>query len=302
MAAATQQQQKPKSTSRVAKTLGAMLGGVFEACALQPLDVVKTRLQIGGADATLRSVTTNMLKQEGMASFYKGLTPFVTHLVTKYSVRWYFNEFYRGLLRSKDGTVSVAGGFAAGLGAGMTEAVLIVTPFEVVKTRLQAQKGLDVSKLKYRGPVHCARTVVAEEGVTALWKGNTPTMVRQGWNQLFLFGTYDMMKKGLFGLEREDPISAHQSAFLGMVAGALGPLTNNPFDVAKTRMMAQTETGTARKYTNLVQCILTIYREEGFTPLMRGCMMRIARVAPGMAITFTVVEKVTGLFAEKGWD
>ena len=35
--------------------------------------------------------------------------------------------------------------------AGVTEAIVIVTPFEVVKIRLQQQKGMDVSQLKYRG-------------------------------------------------------------------------------------------------------------------------------------------------------
>lgn len=38
----------------------------------------------------------------------------------------------------------------AGLGAGVSEAVLIVTPFEVVKTRLQQQKGTDRALLKYK--------------------------------------------------------------------------------------------------------------------------------------------------------
>jgi len=47
-------------------------------------------------------------------------------------------------------------------------------------------------------------------------------MVRQGWNQLFLFGSYDLMKKSFFGLEREDPIEGWQSTTIGLVAGALG--------------------------------------------------------------------------------
>jgi solute carrier family 25 citrate transporter 1 len=293
MATSTKKKEAPKW----AKTVGAMAGGAMEAVCLQPLDVVKTRLQLGGAQATLASTARNMLHQEGALSFYKGLTPFVTHLVTKYSVRWYFNEFFRGLLQNEKGEVSRVGGFAAGLGAGITEAVLIVTPFEVIKTRLQQQKGTDKASLKYKGPVHCAMTVVREEGVTALWKGNTPTMVRQGWNQFFLFGTYDIMKQAFFGLGRNDPISSHQSLFIGIVAGALGPLTNNPFDVAKTRMMAQREVGSARKYTGMFQCIATIFKEEGFLPLMRGCGMRIARVAPGMGITFTVVEKFSQYFS-----
>eukprot|EP00299_Pterocystis_sp_00344_P012629 c608_g1_i1.p1 GENE.c608_g1_i1~~c608_g1_i1.p1 ORF type:complete len:293 (-),score=51.04 c608_g1_i1:61-939(-) len=290
-------QQKKKEPARWVKTVGAMAGGAVEAVCLQPLDVVKTRLQLGGAQATLGSTARGMLQQEGVLSFYKGLTPFVTHLVTKYSVRWYFNDFFRGLLKDKNGKVSNVGGFAAGLGAGMTEAVLIVTPFEVLKTRLQQQKGTDKATLKYKGPIDCAVKIVREEGVTALWKGNTPTMVRQGWNQFFLFGTYDIMKKSIYGLEREDPISPHQSLILGVVAGALGPLTNNPFDVAKTRMMAQAEVGAARKYTGMFQCIGKIFREEGALPLMRGCGMRIARVAPGMGITFTVVEAFSEYFS-----
>lgn len=38
---------------------------------------------------------------------------------------------------------------AAGFAAGITEALVIVTPFEVVKIRLQQQKGLAYNQLKY---------------------------------------------------------------------------------------------------------------------------------------------------------
>eukprot|EP01062_Namystynia_karyoxenos_P079364 TRINITY_DN8350_c2_g1_i1.p1 TRINITY_DN8350_c2_g1~~TRINITY_DN8350_c2_g1_i1.p1 ORF type:complete len:339 (+),score=108.45 TRINITY_DN8350_c2_g1_i1:99-1019(+) len=272
------------------KTYAAMFGGVCEACSLQPLDVLKTRLQLQGKGASLGQLASTMYRTEGVRSFYKGLSPFCTHLVLKYAVRWKFNEIYRGLFKGPDGKVGTLGTFAAGLGAGVTEAVLIVTPFEVIKTRLQQQKGTDLSQLKYHGPVHCARTIIREEGVGSLWKGNVPCMFRQGWNQLFLFGTYDKLKEIVLGLDRDAPISKHQSLGLGIIAGALGPLTNNPFDVAKTRLQGQKEVGSARKYTGLVQCIGMIYREEGFVPLMRGCVMRMARVAPGMGITFTVVE------------
>ena len=85
-----------------------------------------------------------------------------------------------------------------------------------------------------------------------------------------------------------------QALSIGVVAGALGPLFNNPIDVAKTRLMAQGP-GQAR-YSGMINCITTVWREEGAKSLMRGCMMRIARVAPGMGITFTVVEKFTALF------
>jgi len=178
---------------------------------------------------------------------------------------------------------------------------LIVTPFEVIKTRLQKQKGLDKTLLKYKGPIHCAQTMLFEEGPLALWKGNVPTMLRQGINQLFLFGPYDSLKYTLYGLDRDQVASPRQAFTLGLIVGALGPIFNNPVDVCKTRLMAQetpktfsaSEPPPKQKYTGTIQCIATIYREEGAKSLMRGCMMRVLRVAPGMAITFTAVEKVT---------
>mmetsp|Transcript_14182 Transcript_14182/g.40300 ORF Transcript_14182/g.40300 Transcript_14182/m.40300 type:complete len:304 (-) Transcript_14182:773-1684(-) len=280
---------------RWVKTSGAMVGGVVEACMLQPLDVLKTRIQLEGNG--LGKTASTMFRNEGPRSFYKGLTPFVTHLVTKYSVRWYFNEFYREFFRDeKTGKVSTFGGFAAGLGSGLTEAVLIVTPFEVVKIRLQKQKGS--TNLHYHGPVDCVQKIVRNEGVRALWKGNLPTMARQGINQLLLFGSYDYLKKGVFNLERNDPISSHQSLVIGIIAGALGPLCNNPFDVAKTRLMAQeTQAGQTPRYRGTIHCISSIWREEGARALMSGCMMRIIRVAPGMGITFVCVEKVSSILA-----
>lgn len=84
---------------------------------------------------------------------------------------------------------------------------------------------------------------------------------------------------------------------IGVIAGGMGPLFNNPIDVVKTRLMAQqTIPGMQPKYTGLVQCLTSVYREEGPRALMRGCMMRIVRVAPGMGITFTVVEKFSQWF------
>jgi len=286
-----------RAPSMTVKTVGAMIGGALEACCLQPLDVLKTRLQLGGAKATLTNTTVAMFKQEGPRAFYKGLTPFVVHLVTKYSVRWHFNEFYRGLFADKNGKVSMMGGLAAGMGSGITEAVLIVTPFEVVKIRLQKQKGVDKSKLQYTSPVDCVQKIVRQEGVTALWKGNIPTMTRQGINQLFLFGAYDYLKLAVFGLQRDAVAQPQQALALGIIAGALGPLFNNPIDVAKTRLMAEESiAGVAPKYTGMIQCIMVVGREEGLQSLMRGCMMRIARVAPGMGLTFVVVEKFSELF------
>lgn len=45
----------------------------------------------------------------------------------------------------------------------MTEALVIVTPFEVVKIKLQQQKGLSMDNMKYKGTLHCGSTILKEQ-------------------------------------------------------------------------------------------------------------------------------------------
>lgn len=74
----------------------------------------------------------------------------------------------------------------AGLAAGVTEAVAVVTPMEVIKIRLQAQHHSMADPLdipKYRNAAHALYTVLKEEGVGALYRGISLTALRQGMLQ-----------------------------------------------------------------------------------------------------------------------
>jgi Mitochondrial carrier protein len=53
----------------------------------------------------------------------------------------------------QDGKLNNSRRMAAGFAAGVTEALMIVTPFEVVKIRLQQQQGSNKAALLYK--VHC---------------------------------------------------------------------------------------------------------------------------------------------------
>ena len=74
----------------------------------------------------------------------------------------------------------------AGLGAGTTEAVVVVTPMEVVKIRLQAQQHSLADPLeapRYRNAGHAVYAIVREEGFSALYRGVSLTALRQATNQ-----------------------------------------------------------------------------------------------------------------------
>jgi len=82
--------------------------------------------------------------------------------------------------------------FLAGLMSGLTEAVLVVTPAEVCKIRMQGQyhsmvNPEELAKRKYKNVFQTAVVIVREEGLGALYKGIVPTMLRQGCNQAVNF-------------------------------------------------------------------------------------------------------------------
>lgn len=61
----------------------------------------------------------------------------------------------------------------AGLGAGVTEAVAVVGPMEVIKIRLQAQHHSMTDPLdipKYRNAAHALYVIIREEGVKTLYR------------------------------------------------------------------------------------------------------------------------------------
>jgi len=236
-----------------------------------------------------------IVAEEGVGALYKGLTPFITHLTLKYALRFGGFEQIRVFLNGGKTTASSPmQNFSAGLAIGCIEATLIVTPFEVIKTRLQKQKGKE--NLKYKGPIDVVIKVAREEGIRRLWSGNIPTVIRQGSNQAFNFMSMALLNEYLWGKTQGDgkTLEVWKTLLNGLLAGAVGPCFNAPVDVIKTRMMAQTYApGEEIKYKGWFQAGRLIAQEEGPKALWKGIIPRLTRLAPGQAITWTVVMRVT---------
>ncbi|KAL7530081.1 hypothetical protein ACHAWF_003235 [Thalassiosira exigua] len=283
-----------------------------------------------------------IVSREGFAALYKGLTAVYTGIVPKMAIRFLSFEHYRDVLRGwharyygddSGGGVDLGGGtaapppqaatFFAGLLSGLTEAVLVVTPAEVCKIRMQSQYHSLVdptrqTHAKYRNVVQTAALVAKEEGIGALYKGVVPTMLRQGCNQAVNFTAYGYAKRkvlawkrrradeegGLVGVRggEDDVQLAHwQTLTLGGMSGGLGPLVNNPLDVVKTRMQKQViHEGKEPKYKGLLQSCVVIAKEEGTPALWKGITPRLMRIMPGQAITFMTYEAVSARLERYG--
>ncbi|KAK4800728.1 hypothetical protein SAY86_021215 [Trapa natans] len=301
-------ERKPSRDNRTIppymKAVSGSLGGTMEACCLQPIDVIKTRLQLDktGAYKGIVHCGTTVARTEGVRALWKGLTPFATHLTLKYTLRMGSNALFQGAFKDPNtGKISNQGRLMSGFGAGVLEALAIVTPFEVVKIRLQQQKGLSPELLRYKGPIHCARTIIREEGVLGLWAGAAPTVMRNGTNQAAMFTAKNGFDVLLWKKHEGDGkvLQPWQSMISGFLAGTAGPFCTGPFDVVKTRLMAQNSRGGQLKYKGMVHAIRTIYAEEGLRALWKGLLPRLMRIPPGQAIMWAVADQVIGLYERR---
>ena len=193
---------------------------------------------------------------------------------------------------SEGGKTTYLQNLVAGLAAGVTEAVLVVTPFEVVKTRMQAQVNRE------KDPLSAAARILKKEGVAGFWKGGAPTAFRQGTNQMSMFSTYSFLREHWWKVGEKESLSPYQAACSGIIAGMVGPLLNCPADVIKTRLMNQTHSlvEPEMRYKGFRDAFRRIRKEEGFLALYKGILPRLARVAPGQAIAWIVVEQFSAFW------
>jgi solute carrier family 25 citrate transporter 1 len=273
-------------------TAGATSGAATVHVRPTPVGVVQAPL---GPFGTAKRI----VQREGFTALYKGLTAVYTGIIPKMAIRFVSFEQYREFGNSLNGGPSTTVTFLAGLASGLTEAVLIVTPAEVCKIRMQSQyhsmmDPAQVQHRKYTNVLQTAITISREEGVGALYKGVVPTMLRQGCNQAVNFTMYNIMKTQVMTWQGTDQLASWQSLMIGGLSGGMGPLVNNPLDVVKTRLQKQVVTpGKTPKYTGLGQACVVIAKEEGTLALWKGITPRLLRIMPGQAITFMTYEFVS---------
>ncbi|KAI1781358.1 mitochondrial carrier [Hypoxylon cercidicola] len=297
--------------------------GMMEALACHPLDTIKVRMQLsrrarqpGAPKRGFIRTGAEIVKRETPLGLYKGLGAVLTGIVPKMAIRFTSFEAYKQMLADAETkTITGRGTFAAGLAAGVTEAVAVVTPMEVVKIRLQAQHHSMADPLdipKYRNAAHALYTVVKEEGVGALYRGVSLTALRQGSNQAVNFTAYTYFREALLrwrqprdgGGAAAGPAVASlpswQTTLIGLVSGAMGPLSNAPIDTIKTRLQKTPAEEGVSAFKRISTIAGEMFKQEGFHAFYKGITPRIMRVAPGQAVTFTVYEYLKDKLEKSG--
>lgn len=267
----------------------------MEGVITYPFEFAKTRLQLidksSKASRNPLVLIYNVAKTQGVSSLYVGCPAFVVGNTVKASVRFLGFDSIKALLADKDGKLSGPRGVIAGLGAGLLESVIAVTPFEAIKTALIDDRQAKAPKYQ-NGLISGSVNLCRDMGFKGIYAGVVPVSLRQASNQAVRLGSYNSIKTMIQQASNTPPnvpLSSASTFAVGSLAGIITVYTTMPIDTVKTRMQAL---GADKLYSSTLNCFVTIFKQEGLSTFWKGATPRLGRLVLSGGIVFTIYEKM----------
>ncbi|KAH8250015.1 hypothetical protein KR026_003611, partial [Drosophila bipectinata] len=197
--------------------------------------------------------------------------------------------------RVKDEALPAVVPMMSGVSARVS-AVTVVSPIELVRTKMQAQRQTYAQMLQF------VRNVIALQGIWGLWRGLRPTILRDVPFSGIYWPIYEYLKRSL-GSGSSQP-SFGLSFFAGVLAGSVAAIVTTPFDVVKT--LEQIEFGERVIFTDsptkdvgqrsTYSRLAAVYKMHGVRGLFAGVGPRLLKVAPACAIMISTFEYSKSFF------
>ena len=182
--------------------------------------------------------------------------------------------------------------FALGALAGATGATAVY-PIDLVKTRLQNQRGSLAGEIMYKNSVDCFKKVVRNEGFFGLYRGLLPQLVGVAPEKAIKLTMNDTLRQALRGKD-EPKLALWKEIIAGSCAGGSQVMFTNPLEIVKIRLQVAGEMAdTAR--VGAVQVV----KELGFMGLYKGSSACFLRDIPFSGIYFPVYAHMKTLTADQ---
>jgi hypothetical protein len=115
------------------------------------------------------------------------------------------------------------------------------------------------------------QVIAREEGFGAFWKGINAAWLRESSYTSLRLGLYSPIKDAIGAGAKDAPFIKKFAA--GSLAGAVGSLAGNPFDVLKTSMMASE----SAEPPSLAKGARELFENQGLAGFYRGLQANVAR-------------------------
>ena len=268
----------------VRSVIAGAIAGAVEISITYPFEFAKTRSQLNRRLPDAKKLPWPRFPSK---EWYAGCTTLIIGNSIKAGVRFVAFDAYKNLLADADGKVSGPRTVAAGFGAGITESLLAVTPFESIKTQIIDDRKRPQPRM--RGFIHGSGIIAREQGIRGFFKGFVPTTARQAANSAVRFSTYTWIKQFAESYVAPGEKLGIISTFgIGSLAGIVTVYSTMPLDTIKTRMQSLEA---RQNYKNSFTCAASIFKTEGILTFWSGALPRLGRLSLSGGITFTVYEK-----------
>ena len=266
------------------------LSGMFATACIQPIDMVKVRIQLAGEGAkggprpSPIAVARDIVAQGKARDLYAGLSAGLLRQAVYTTARLGFFDTFQNMLSAraeKNGTsVTFLERSAAGLTAGGL-AAMIGNPADLALIRMQSD-GLKpkAERANYRSVFDALKRIAGHEGIGALWTGASPTVIRAmalNFGQLTFFAESKQQLK-----LRAPTLSEGQQRFgASAIAGFFASFFSLPFDFIKTRLQKQSKGPDGKyPYAGFMDCARKVVKDEGLMRFYRGFGTYYVRIAP----------------------
>lgn len=272
------------------------LSGMFATCIIQPMDMVKVRIQLageGGAKGNTNpfSVGAAIIKKDGFLALYTGLGAGLLRQATYTTARL---GIFRSMMSHLEGTgpnkrqttfteKAVGGLVAGGLGS------VIGTPADVALIRMQADGTLKPElRRNYTGVFNALIRIGREEGVKGFFKGCMPVVTRAMSLNVGMLASHDQALE-YFNTLTDSYVVANVGA--KSVSGFFASVFSLPFDFVKTRIQKQRPDADGKlPYNGSIDCVKKVLVQEGPLAFYKGFTTYYFRIAPHVMITLFTLD------------
>lgn len=278
--------------------------GVMATCCIQPIDLVKVRLQLAEQKAGVvrpgpLTLASSILRNEGLLTFYSGISAAVLRQLTSTATRFGVFTTLEQKFKDEKGKMPWDKRVASSLLAGGLGA-LIGTPADAALVRMQADTMLPVGSAQRRGYRHVGDALfrmAREEGFRGFFVGASPAIYRGlavNMGNLGTYGVYKQWWQETLELPEGSPVS---HLLGGACSGITGASISLPFDFVKTRLQRQVRGPDGElPYKGFIDCLTKSVRNEGPLVLYRGYVPFVMRIVPHVCLTWTFLEALRTIF------
>jgi hypothetical protein len=269
-----------------------------------PLEVLKIRYQVLESKLMTKNLIKKMYKEEGLRSFFRGVSQNMLHGFFGYGTVFYFYELFYYILNNYNKKNRALNSIISSTSAGII-AVIIVSPINYVKTRQILYKE---NKASINGNIlnktmsmfYILKDIYSEKkSIIGFWKALNPSIITSFYSAIQIT-LYQVLKDKYTSF---DSTNLKLNSFFGLISRSIACTIIYPFTLLRSRILNfQNEKlveGLDRtrlfytsqiKYGKIFKDLNTIIKNEGLSPLFRGLQFDIVKVSINGALFFYCYE------------